>query len=439
MKKFTEIRGRLLRPQMRRRYLTMSDQAASSLSNVLIFILVARSFDSVEAVGAFSAAMIGYQLVLGSTRSFVGKLFLSLYSHVSPRSRDELTDDLLGATIFIASVAATSVAAVALVLGGMLGSALLALALVLPAVLLQDTWRFAFVVDRPGAALTVDLVWLAVVVAAFPFRPDGMAVGGYIVLWGVGGGLGAVAGWILSRHRPRQVRPLRWLLENRADGLRFFGEFGTARAANHVVTSGLGLLVGLGALGAVRASQTYYGPHNTLHGGIYLAVVPEGAQLRDQPHRLQRMLMIVSVGLAIVAGLWMVAGLVLPDSLGRSLLGVTWEDARPLLLPMGLGTMASAVMSGGLLGLRSLADTRRSLRARLRSTPFEVACPLIGAVMGGAVGFAVGFAAARVASAVIWWMALRQALTDIPRRDEPVPEPDDETATLAAAREEALT
>lgn len=395
---------------MRRRYVTLGDQAASSLSNILIFLLVARSFDSTEPVGAFAAAMIVYQLALGATRALVGTPLLSLYSHIGPDRREQRISDLQGATVTLGLACASVPVVLSLLLGGVLGSALLALALVLPGLLMQDTWRFALIVDRPHAALTIDLVWVVVVLAAFIVVPEAAGVAWFVLVWGLGGCLGAAAGWVLAKRSPIGLRFFRWFVDHREVSGRYFGEFATARAAHEIVTSSLGAFVGLGALGAVRASQVYYGPHNMLHEGVYMVVVPEGAVLRDQPGRLSQMLVKVSALLAVLAGVWMVIGFLLPEAWGEFLLGTTWGQVTELLLPMGLGTMASAVMSGALLGLRSLADAKRSLRARVQATPFEVACPVVGAIIGGAVGFAVGFAVARVISAGIWWTALRRGL-----------------------------
>lgn len=79
---------------------------------------------------------------------------------------------------------------------------------------------------------------------------------------------------------------------------------------------------------------------------------------------------------------------------------------------MGLAMVLGGLNSGGLLGLRALADAKASLRARLRSTVWLVLCPLVGAVLGDAWGFAAGFAVARLAAAWIWWSAFRHSLDE---------------------------
>lgn len=429
MRSLRKAARRLREPQMRRRALVMSDQAASSVSNVLAAILVARSFDSPEPFGAFGLAMIVYQLVVGGAKSVIGHPLLSLYSPLDPEARRRVIPDLQGAALCIGLGCSTVLVAVSAALGGMPGSALLALAVVLPFVLLQDTWRFSFVVDRPGAALAIDLVWLVAVVVVFPLAPADAGVAWYVMAWGLSGGLGAVVGFAIAGGLGGRPRPLRWFTGHREIGARYFGEYLTAQAAGRMVATSVGAFAGLGALGAIKASEVYYGPHHTLHMGIYMVVVPEGARSRDEPERLRRMLALVSLGLASLSTVWMCVGLLLPTAWGEELFGPTWAGAREIMLPMGMAMVAAGVTSGGLMGLRSLADAKRSLRARLHIVPWQVVCPLLGAALGGAWGFAVGLAIGRTAGAVIMWRTFDRALREgvevpeVPRSStgEPVP------------------
>lgn len=401
----------LRRPRTRRRVVVLSDQAVSSLSNVIPAILVARSFDSPEPFGAFGLAMIVFRLVLGGTKAVVGHPLLSLYSPLEPEDRRQAIPDLQGATICVSALASLVLVAVSVLLGGISGSALLALAVVLPLVLMQDAWRFTFVVDRPWATLAIDLVWLLAVLVTFSLAPVDATVAWYIVVWGLGGGLGAIVALAIGGRGLRGTpRPLHWILSHRETGFRFFGEYLTAQGVGHLVATSVGPIAGLGALGSVRASQVFYGPHNTLHQGIYMAVVPEGAQSQKDPVRLRRMLILVSSGLAALSALWMLVGLMLPTTWGEALFGGTWAGARDVLAPMGIATIAAGIGSGGFLGLRSLADAKRGLHARLRITPWQIVCPLMGVAIAGAWGFAAGLAIGRTAAAVIWWRAFNQSL-----------------------------
>jgi hypothetical protein len=320
--------------------------------------------------------------------------------------------DLHGTTLFLGVLCSLALWLVSIWAGGMSGAALLALAPTLPLLLVQDTLRFHFVVDRPGAALAIDGVWLVAMAVAMPLAPAGASVSWFVLVWGLAGSLGALLGLVLDLQVPRRPHPWRWMVEHRSTVWRFFSEFITARSAAHLVLVGLGAITGLGALGAVKASLVFFGVLNTLHMGLYMIVVPEGARSRDDPAKLRRLLSTVAMGLAALAVVWSVGGLVLPDGLGRQLFGATWPDAKELMVPMGLAMVAGGIGTGAFLGLRSLGDARRSLAARLYGTPWQVVCPLAGAVLGGALGFAIGFAIGRGIFTLLWWRALDQAFDD---------------------------
>ena len=171
----------------------MVDQGVSGLSNVVVSVFVARSLSESE-FGAFSVAAIVAMLTMGVSRALIGEPLLSRFSAVAAEVRARLVPDMLGAALVVSVVVAAVVAVVGAVLGGQAGTALLALALVLPLIVVQDTWRYAFIVDRPAAALGVDVVWLAGVCVALPLAPGGAEAAWYVVAWGLAGGRGRGGG-----------------------------------------------------------------------------------------------------------------------------------------------------------------------------------------------------------------------------------------------------
>jgi O-antigen/teichoic acid export membrane protein len=421
---------------MHRRALVMADQGVSSLSNVIVAVMVARSVSAAE-FGAFGLAMITYSLALGMSRSVIGDPLLSRHSHEGPEARARLAPAMVGAMLTVSAVAAPVVASVGLLLSGSAGSALTALALVLPLVLLQDMWRYVFVVDRPARALAIDVVWLVAVGVALAQAPSDAGVAWYVVAWGLAGGLGAVVAIAMGRPSPGAIRPLVWLSDQRAWSGRFLGEWASAELSGNVTTLTLGPIAGLPALGAVRGVQTLYGPLNTIHTGIYLGVVPEGAHLRDDPERLYRLMVRVTRLIVAAAALWMIICIALPDAQGRSLFGDTWARGSELILPMGLVVIAGSSSMGGFAGIRSLGQPQASLRARLLSVPGEMVLPIAGAVLGGAAGFVWGLFAGRVLTRTIWWREFRRALS---RRPAAGPPERAETAMEPApAADEALS
>jgi O-antigen/teichoic acid export membrane protein len=412
----------------------MGDQAASGLSNVVVAILVARSVGA-AGFGAFGLAMVVYQLVVGLVRSLAGEPFLARHSHQAAATRAEAVPGLLGAAVTVAAAAAVVTAVAGAVTGGLAGSALVALAVVLPLVMVQDTWRFVFVVDRPAAALVIDLVWLVLVAAAMVAAPESASVAWYVVVWGLGGGVAAVVAALMGGVELRAVHPWRWLVETRHDGSRYVGDFLTAQASAQAAYLVLGAVSGLATLGAVRASHVFYGPLNTVHTGVYLAVVPDGAQLRGDRDRLHRLIVRTAAVLAGLAAAWMLVGVVMPDSIGEALFGSSWPGAEELMVPMGVSGIVGGVMAGGFFGIRSLGAAHASLRARVLSAPGLFLLPVAGAVVGGAVGFVLGVAAGRVLGSVIWWSLFQRhlALGEAGAVAVTVPDAEGEAVTVAMA------
>jgi O-antigen/teichoic acid export membrane protein len=392
----------------RRRALVVSDQGISSLSNVVVTIFVARSLSAV-GFGAFGVAIVAFMLVQGVSRALVGETLLSRYSSVDTETRGSLVPDMLAAAVAISAVGVAVVTVVAVAAGGEAGRALLALGIVLPLVTVQDTWRYIFIIDRPAAAVAVDAVWLVAVCAVLSAAPSDAGAAWFVTAWGATAGIGAIAGGFLGRGDLAMPHPLRWLRSNRDMGSRFLGEYVTGQAVGQVVLVGVGAIAGLSVIGAVRAAQVFYGPINTVHQGIYLALVPEGARSTGEVH-LRRLMFRATLLLAGVAGGWMWLGLLLPDSWGTTLFGETWPEAGGLLFPIGLAMIAGSAATGAFAGVRALGDARESLRARLRTVGPQLVLPLVGAAVGAGHGYAFGFGLGHAASAVIWWAAFGNAL-----------------------------
>jgi hypothetical protein len=385
-----------------RRVLVVADQAASSLSNVVVAVLVARSFDTPEPFAAFSVAVVVFQFVVGCARGLVAEPMIQQHSAGPAENRRALVPDYLGAILVVGVAVAAVVALVAFAVGGLAGSALLALAVVLPLVLVQDAWRYMFMIDRPVLALLIDLIWLAASCVAITVAPDGAAMAWYVLAWGAGGTLGAVVATVLAGRPLRRPRPLLYFTGHRALGVRFLGEYVAAQAGNYIALLGCGWILGLEAYGAVRAAWLFLGPVFTLQAGVMLAALPEGVRLRGQYDRLVRLVAGAS-GVMVLASLaWTAVGVVLPDSIGRSLFGPTWAQADHLMLPIGLATVGMSLIGGGLVGVRSL-DGTKGIGARLRSLGFQLVCPLAGAVMGGVSGFAWGMALGQALAAGVWF------------------------------------
>jgi hypothetical protein len=385
------------------------DQALSSVTNVLVTVLVARSV-GIEEFGAYSLSVFVYLLVLGASRAVTSEPFVVRFTTESDEARDRALRDAAGCALGVGVVGSVLVLAGARAFGGAAASTLASLAIVLPGLLLQDVWRFAaFAEGAPFKACLNDGVWAVcqlgtvavLLVLGEPSAPE------LVLAWGAAGGAAALVGIAQFHARPR-VRALRgWCVSQRDLALPYAADFMVATGGYQLTILTAGTIVGLDGLAALKGAQTLIGPLTTLDLAVRALVVPEGARLLARSTALAlRAFVAASAAMTAVALAWGLGLAALPASLGHALLGTTWEVARPVLLPLTLLVAFNAAASGAVSGLRAVAASRRTLRARVGTAPLYMLGALAGAWVGGAPGVAAGQAAAATVAVPVWWRGL---------------------------------
>jgi hypothetical protein len=391
------------------------DQAVSSITNFGITVVAARQLTR-NGFGAFALALSVWILVLGMMRALVTEPLLSRPELAAGNRRQATFSAVTAASLGLGCLAAIGVLAAGLLSGSDAGRALIALATVLPGLCLQDAWRFCFISQQRGdLAVVNDCAWLITVIVgvlwlgqAFRWSPASV-----LLAWGCAGGGAGLLGAVQARVIPRPTAGRSWLREQRDLGGRYCLEFITSNGATQVALMGLGAIAGLGALGAVRGAQTFFGPVGVLFSSIILAVVPGASKLRAAPDELRRLLTLISAAVCTGAVAWTVVGVALPDRAGRALFGASWNSTRDVVLPIGLALIASGVAAGPFAGLRSISAAREGLHVRLLSLPLLIGGPLAGAVISGAGGFAYGLAVSTVGVAGMYWWQFTLASTRI--------------------------
>ncbi|MEU6120438.1 hypothetical protein [Streptomyces sp. NPDC047123] len=398
----------------------LADQAASSISNFAVGIYVARSL-GVTAFGVFSLAWLTYGVVLNVARGLATDPLVVRFSGVPTEAWRTAAARASGAALAVGGVLGAACLLVGLGVGGRVGPAFVCLGVVLPALLLQDAWRFAFFAAGAGQkAFTNDLVWGVALVPAMVVAAQVGSVAAFVLAWGASAAVAAVYGCFQSGIRPRVTRARGWLREQRDLGYRYLVENVSLSGASQLRAYGLGAIVGVGAVGAVRGAELLLGPFLALLMGLSLVTVAEAARvLRQAPHRLGRFCLLLGGGQAAAALLWGAALLLLPDRAGEFVLGDVWPAASELIVPAALGVAAAGLGTGAAAGLRALAAARRSLRCQLFASACYVSGGLGGAVAGGTVGSAWGVAAATVCGSAVWWLQLRSALHERHRNTLP--------------------
>ena len=344
----------------------LADQAISSLTNFAVGIYVARSL-GLTAFGVFSLAWVTYAVVLNLSRGLATDPLLVRFSGVPVAQwRAAMAQSSSTAMLTGLATGATSLLA-GLAIGGAVGDAFVALGLVLPALLLQDSWRYAFFASGQGRkAFLNDAVWAVALVPAMFLAARHGSVFTFVLAWGAAGAVAAGYGVVQTRVLPR-VRGIRsWLARHRDLGLRYMVENICISSSEQLRMYALGAIAGLASVGAVRGAQLLLAPFFAVLMGISLVSVPEAARVLQRSSRqLPRFCLLLGGSEAIAVSLWGLTLLfLLPAEVGQALLGSVWQSASALIVPTTLAVMGGGLMDGPSAGLRALGAARRSLRAK---------------------------------------------------------------------------
>jgi O-antigen/teichoic acid export membrane protein len=418
--------GLLARQAGRRMGWGVADQGMSSLTNFAVNIYIAREL-GVATYGAFALAYVTYHFALNASRGLATDPLLVRFSGTEEPIWRRAVASSTGTAAVTGVVTGLMVLLVTPVLGGSTRLAFLALGVTLPGLLLQDSWRFAFFAHGRGAlALLNDTVWAIALVAGLAvLRTTGNESVFWVVLaWGASAAVGAVLGPLQARVLPRVSQTRRWLSTHWDLAPRYLAEGTTNSAAAQLVSYGIGLLLGLAALGAVQAASLVMGPYMVVLWGISLVLMPEAVRVqRESQRRLWHLCMITSVVFSVLAAVWGAALLIaLPIGLGEALLGNVWRAAYPLVLPTTMYVIACVALGGAGLGLRALGAARRSLRATVVTSVTYVVFSVVGAACAGVIGAVSCGAAGMTVGAIVFWRELSIALREppaIPSRVDP--------------------
>ncbi len=378
------------------------DQVVAGASNVLIAIAAARIL-GVGAFGLFGIVFIVYVTSQGISRALICEPLL-----VHPAEAEERPGEVIG-TVGVLGLAA----GLAVCLSGLLahvwndrlGDALLILGVCLPLLVLQDIGRYlGIVTHRPSFSLTLDLVWLALMIVALGIVIVAHAetLAWFVLAWAASG---AVSGMlVLWTYRGHALRlSLSWLRETWGFSWRYLLSFTATQGSALVASIGIVVISGVRTLGAVRGALLLVSPIVTFQAASISAGVAEVSRLPTGGHGVGRHIRRTTALTVGVAGANLLVLVFLPDELGRFVLGATWEPTKPLLLPASIQMVLLALISGTrstLLGLRAI---RVTVKIDIASTVIALTATLVGVVLGGALGAYWALAVGQGLIVVIWW------------------------------------
>ena len=167
--------------------------------------------------------------------------------------------------------------------------AFLALGMTLPLLMLQDSWRFAFfALGRGRQAFLNDSVWAVGLIIALVYLRFAGTLQRLLVRVRLGRGSlvwGRRSGCCRRGSYPRSLRSREWLSRQRDLGFRYLVEGTSYSAAGLVRNYGIGLILGLTALGYIQAANTLMGPFQVILYGMALAALPEAIRILNRSPR----------------------------------------------------------------------------------------------------------------------------------------------------------
>lgn len=392
--------------------LVVVDQVVSSGTNFLVAIVVARALGP-AGFGVYTFAVAVWIVFMSLLRTLVVQPFTIEVVGLSDSRRRTATSAGAMASLLLGGVAAVVIATGAVAWTDErsdLRHALTALALVIPALHLQDFWRFVgFAIGTPGKSLRNDLIWAGssglAVLALLTFKVSNPWLA--ILAWGAGAVVGAIAGGVqFSVPLASPLRAVRWARGAFGVGSWFAASSVTASLAAQAVNAVILGLLGPAALGGLRSVMNLFSPAQMLAGGLEAATLPRGAHAFASSGwtGLLRVAQRLSILLAIGA-----ASMVLVVQLGggvvlKFVFGTDFGEFHELILPIGASIIFSLALTGGALALRAAKAGRSLLRTQVPNALFRVGVIWGGAVTFGLEGVAWAWGIASFAHATSVWI-----------------------------------
>lgn len=365
------------------------DQVFSSMSNGLITFAIAVA-STTQSFGQIVLMMTAFVAVIGAQRGAVGTPLLLKADQTSAQIRREGSFALVaGLTIGVA------VCAVMLIFGWTVGLPAILLAVSAPIVLCQDVLRYVAIADaRPYVAAVWDGIWalgtvLLLVSAWLKIATVPLLIGGWGCL-----ALVALVGMSASlRVRPRLHGVGAWARAGWQHRVRYGIHAGLEQIIAFAVLAMVAVVLSSADTAALRGATVLLAPIAILASALQLIVISESTRDSSQPrtvwYGLVRLTAAISCLTLLVGGVLCV----LPVSVGRYLLGQSFEPAQHVLPVVVVEYVATMLILALGVFLRTFNRSADLLRFNIGSAVVTLAASTCAAVVfDSAIGVAVGLA-----------------------------------------------
>ena len=351
-------------PASRQAAFGLVDQALSSASNFAVVFMVAQSAD-LKDFGWFTVMYGVVTVGLALNRSALG-----VPIGVDVELSAEHFRRLVGHSIFVA-VLLGAIGGAGLAVIGARGSSpvdtwALVLGCAMPVVLAQDLMRYvAMARQKAQGALVADGLWLLAVAVPWLINLTGVrivSVSTGLASWLFGAVVSAACLAAVGAGGRPVVSGIRGMV-GEPRRMHLAGDALIGAGAPALLAALVALVASAQVAGAWRAATTLMSPLNVLLAAVPLVFLRRAAL--QGPSGATRTCRRLAAALVVLCSLWGLVLLVLPDRLGRSMMGTAWTSAQPVLPFTIAETAGIAVWTAGVTLLRVLHQTRRALILRI--------------------------------------------------------------------------
>ena len=411
------------------------DQVLSALTNVVLTFIVARTVNNADRFGAFSTALLIFYLLIGIERALVGQVMGIRHSDVPPDQMRDIAARGLGTIAVLGILGGLLTAGGGLLVGGVVGPPLIAVGVVMPGLLMQDTCRMVFFAQAmPKLAAINDTVW-----ALVQFSVIGLLIAGgvanpwsLVLAWGGAAAICVVLALLQLRVVPKLGAAVEWCKTHRDLVGYLLPETLLSSGGLQASTLTTGKIVGVSGIGAFGGAQRLLGPLGMVSSAVMTFAMPEISRRKNLPAATKwRIALGLSAVMTVTSLVYLAVLLLLPHSVGTVLFKASWDGVRSVLLPMGLFSTAAGFCLGPALVIIAMGHASKTFRLTVLEAPLILTLMPLGAVLGGAPGAAWGQFAAQAVQMPLWFWQLQRILALEPAAQDAGPE---EAALDAVAR-----
>ncbi|MCX6466639.1 MAG: hypothetical protein NTW05_24080, partial [Pseudonocardiales bacterium] len=405
----------------------LADQMVSSLTNAVLSFMVANAVDA-ESFGGFSVAFTVFALIIGAARALATSPLNIRFSDVDEAEQKRAASFATGTSLLLGFVVGIGCVVAGLFLSGPTSQALIVMGIVLPAVVVQDSYRFVFFSRQtPAKAALNDSFWALLQLGAVGVMlfTGVSAVGPLVLAWGLSGAAAVLLAVRQSASVPSPRSTLAWLKEQSNLTRYLFASWATQQGSSqgaYLVIAAVGSVV---ANGALRGAQILLGPTSIISSAAMTFSIPEFSRRRTQfTTSRQWLLSAVAVsGVVSFLGLcWGSIFLLMPDSVGAFLLNETWPATRELLFAAVVAQVLACATIGPVVMLYAIDRASATLRIQLVLGAATFLGGVGGVIVGGGPGAQWGFAIANGVVLPFWFIRL---IIELRRKHAVVEEPDE--------------